>query len=234
MTKSKSNPVKDIMVSLDETILDIINDDSLKDQEKVTSSRKTPKINKSDFNNIRKENASTPKTPRSKKCDDNQLVLKGSKANQKIGKARKVTAHCSSPVLSKTAKAKPVFKNLRVNVERASVLQPFKAPSVPLTKRTVSPIKLSRKASGSIWEQDQPDARPSPPSAPYCTVRSCDCFRKCTPSTCSCRLDFCNIVRSTESLIFFRLGDIVCGQECGCTSTCSNAPILPGSLVEVS
>ena len=198
-SKSKSKPAKDLVISLNETILDIIND-SFGGQEKESGKGKANKCKtpKSDFN-VRKENASTPKTPGSNKEDADELVSKSSKA--KIGRPRKLTAHCSSPILSSKQKTKvaSVFK-------APQLVKPLK--SVPASK--VSPLKLSRKAGESIWEQELPGAKPTipstsstvtstssgpscTPSAPTCTVRSCNCLKKCTPAACSCRLNIRNI-----------------------------------------
>ena len=146
-----------------------------------------------------------------------------------------------------STKAPPVFK-------APQVVKPLKCVEA---NKTVSPIKLSRKTSGSIWEQEQygsfsapfsalvtstnsgsvfvnsiidlmktaevseekmsqiqtkllelvndltgpldkVDTFPTaigtssassstPSAAPYCTVRSCNCLKKCYPATCSCR-----------------------------------------------
>ena len=209
-----SKPIKDSVICLDETVLDIIND-SFGGQEKASGKGKAkkPQTPKSEFS-IRKENASTPKTPGSaNRGEANELVSKSSKG--KIGRPRKLTAHCSSPILTnkpQKTKVAPVFKT-------PQVVKPSQA------SKTVSPIKL-RKAKGSIWEQEQPDARPSisstltsisstltstsstltstssaasiTSSAPLFTVRSCNCLTKCHATTCSCRFNFYKKI-STES-----------------------------------
>ena len=100
--KENKNPAsksqsKDSVISLDETVLDII-DDSFGDQEKDSGKGKSkkPQTPTSAFS-IRKENASTPKTPGS--SGRGEQVSKSRKGE--IGKPRKLTAHCSSPILTK-------------------------------------------------------------------------------------------------------------------------------------
>ena len=83
-SKSQSRPIKDSVICLDETVLDIIND-SFGGQEKASGKgkAKNPQTPKSDFS-IRKENASTPKTPGSgSRGGGNELVSKSSKGKNK-------------------------------------------------------------------------------------------------------------------------------------------------------